>query len=412
MTGLRSAPPLAALLLFLAGCPAGLDIGDGTNLPGDSSDTTDTGSTSNEPAIEQPAINDTTTVAGATTVQLRGEVRGFGEYRLFDIGAANRGDQLTISVNDPFTTTSSFILAVFDENNDLIMRSVVGVGQPLTHHVRESTSKVLVGVTPLSGSGGGTFNYRAERRTGGEPRSGTPQLVYLNFNGGTNVRVHSRPAVSFGPFLASNIAVRFTGFTPQVRERITAVVREDYAPYQVTVVSSDDGPPPAESHTTIHFGGNDSNLLGLADSVDLYNSLPVQSAIVYTDAFAVYEVMNLDAEELGLMIGNVASHELGHLLGLYHTKNPADVMDTTGSAWDLAGEQSFSRAALEPTVFPWGNENSPRLLEHAVGRREELVAAARPTVTSSTKLERVMRMREVTHIALRHGCGTCQHLDD
>jgi hypothetical protein len=411
MTGFKSAPPLLVVLfLLLAGCPAGLDIGNGTDFPGGQTDSPDAGT--NEPAIEQPAVNDNSAVAGATTAQLRGEVRSFGEYRLFDIGTAQRGDQLTIAVNDPFTTAGSFILAVFDENNDLVMRSIVGVGQPLTHHVRDFTSKLMIGVTPLSGSGGGPFQFRAERRPGGEPRAGTPQLVYLNFNGAANVRVHNRAAVSFGPFLASNIAVRFTGLTPQIRERITAVVREDYAPYQVTVVSSDDGPPPDEAHTTIHFGGNDSNLLGLADSVDLYNSLPVQSAIVYTDAFSAYEMMNLDAEELGLMIGNVASHELGHLLGLYHTKNPADVMDTTGSAWDLAGDQAFSRAALEPSVFPWGNENSPRLLEHAVGRREDFVAAGRPTVASSTKLERVMLMREITQIALRHGCGTCQHLDE
>lgn len=400
---------MAALILFLCGCPAGVNPGDNSLLGGAIDSLTSVGD-GDTTSGDQSAVD--AVVAGANSSQLRGEVRDYGDYRLFDIGAANSGDQLTISVNDPFTTSTPFVVAVFDQNSDLVMRSVVATGQPLTHHIRESAGKLYVGVTPMSSSSGGAFNLRADRREGGGVSSGPAQLVYFNFNGASGLSVHSRPSISFGAFNAADISTRYLGLTQAIKNEVLAVVREDYAPYQVTIMSSDDGPPPAEEHSTVYFGSNDNSLLGLADNVDMYNADPAQAAIIYTDAFAAYEIMDLDAEEMGVMIGNVASHELGHLLGLYHTKNPVDVMDTTGTAWDLAGQQAFERATLEPSVFPYGYENSPQLLDQAVGRREDFVAAARPTVTSSTKVERLMRARAASNVVLRGRCGTCLHLDD
>lgn len=401
---------LAALCVCLCGCPAGVDLGGDASIFGSAINALG-GSAADRSADDQQTAVDAI-VAGESSSQLRGEVNEYGDYRLFDIGAAGAGEQLVVSVNDPFTTTSPFLVAVFDDAGDLVMRGVVAAGQSVSHLVRSSASKFTVGVTPLSNTSGGAFNLRADRRAGGETPGVAPQVVYLNFNGATGLSVHGRPSVSFGAFDAADISNRYIGLSPTVRAEIANVIRTDYAPYQVTILSSDDGPPPADAHSTIYFGANDSDLLGLADNVDLYNADPEQAAIIYTDAFATYEIMELDAAEMGLMIGNVASHELGHLLGLYHTKNPTDVMDTTGSAWDLAGNQTFERAELEPSVFPFGHENSPRLLEQTVGRLPGFVETARPTVTSSTKVERAMRLRQAAQLSLRGRCGTCLHLDD
>ncbi len=120
--------------------------------------------------------------------------------------------------------------------------------------------------------------------------------------------------------------------------------------------------------------------------------------------------MRLEPEEMGQMVGNVASHELGHLLGLYHTLDPDDVMDTTGTAWDLAEDQLFGHTQLDPTVFPIGQEDSPGLLEKTVGMRPGVVVL--DPSASTAKMARRAMIRRFAEEQIRWMCGTCQHLDD
>ncbi|MBU0639940.1 MAG: matrixin family metalloprotease [Planctomycetes bacterium] len=346
-----------------------------------------------------------------STATISGSVSGTGNYKLFDLGVSSPGEQLTVSQPTFSLLTDYFTVVLFDENYNLVMRNVITSHSPLEHVVRLDASHVYVGVTPAYGSDGGDFRFTVGRNSGFEIGAPRPQTVWLNFGAGNDIQVHRRTGIDFAPFDGAMLGAEYSGQTQALKNAIVEAMREDYARYKVVIISSDEEPPPTGPHTTIHFGSSDDGLLGLADNVDHYNQELEQNAVVFVGTFADFSVMRLDADEMGLMIGNVASHELGHLLGLYHTRDPDELMDTTGTAWDLAGDQSFKRAALDASVFPVGMEDCPGLLAQSVGTRPQAEMPAAKT-TSMMKVQRRAMLREFMQVEIHRRCGLCLSLDD
>ncbi len=357
--------------------------------------------------VTETVDDETTTTSGPLV--LRGTVHG-DEYELIELGPAAAGEEWIVEDDNGPLTVRPFVVVLFDERYELLRRQVVSPSNRLAHIMRGDTKSLYLGVTS-SYTGTGDFRLTVRNRAGNPVPAPVGQVVYLNFAGGYDISVHTRRGMVLEAFEGAMLGDAYADATRALKDAIVAALWTDYAGYNVTIRSSDDGPPPDGPHATLHFGGLDRQLLGLADGVDQYNADPNQHAIIYVQSFAEFEVMGLSADEMGQMVGNVASHELGHLLGLFHTRVPDDLMDTTGTAWDLAGDQFFQVAELEPSVFPFGSENSPARLAETLGTRSEPGAGLEKSGTLRT-IERKAAVRAAARLALRGRCGTCRHLDE
>ncbi|MBN2447618.1 MAG: matrixin family metalloprotease [Phycisphaerae bacterium] len=413
--------PLASMLGILAatlapiGCAMegvptdelGLDtlVGDVAGATASTTSTSDSASSSAVTPSPAAFASDAQSQSAAT---FRGEVYGSDDYRLYNLGAAYAGEQWT--VKRTAWGDEDFTVVLFDQNYDMLYRSVLGSSGSLTHVLREGVDNLYVAFARSSSSAGGAFEFEANYLSGAAVPAPRTQVVYLNFEGTSNLTVNRRTGISFPPFDAAMLGDEYAGQTQEIKDIILAEMQRDYAAYDVQIISSDDGPP-SGTYSIVHFGGDGAGLLGLADNVDKYNSNQTQNAAVFVNSYSLYWTMKLSTVEMGQMVSNTASHELGHLLGLYHTEDPEELMDTTGSAWDLVEDQQFKQAPLHDTVFPFGYENTPKLLLQTVGPRPGGALDVDKSEDVAKSISRA-KIREFMKQELPSRCGNCLHLDD
>jgi len=136
---------------------------------------------------------------------------------------------------------------------------------------------------------------------------------------------------------------------------------------------------PEEEFSTLFFGGfSEDNNLGFASGVDEYNADHCDDAVIYTENFdPVLFFFPPTTREMATAIGNVASHEAGHILGLNHVDDERALMDTESAATALLTDQEFRQAPLNHQIAPIGVQDAALLLTESLGLTGEGNAARR-----------------------------------
>lgn len=305
--------------------------------------------------------------------RIQGTIGTDDDIDVYDLGPVEPGDRIRVDLNGYGSLDAA--IAIFDDMGRLFAENddrnpALNQLDPFLNEVvrHEGTNYYLaVGSAPL-GPSTGSYSASVVISRGEPVPPPKAQPVVLDFNGGS-IYIPGDQTYTVGVFNTGDIDPAYAGMTTSVKRQIVATVEHDFAGLALELYTTDGSLPPAgTASSTVLFGGSSPGILGISQAVDPYNGDATDEAIIFTNSFrpSLFGRV-LTAQELGEAIGNVAAHEMGHLLGLNHVADPTDLMDTTGSPSTLLDDQVFKNSVLDWTVWPFGTQNGLLLLMEILG---------------------------------------------
>lgn len=312
---------------------------------------------------------------GSDELTFQGRIDRQDDVDLFDLGPMFAGDRLRIDLirrDDNFRAS----VAIFDSEEllfnagfDPFIAGGPDLNRFILETIRHDSPRYFLGITRVHDDivlGAYQLNVTILRnRSIPQPK---PQTILLDFDGG----VLDRPILDVSvvnAFNARDIDTFYENNTDTIKQMIIRTVEENCSGLNIIIRTSDD-PPTSNPVSTLLFGSFSDFALGASEGIDAYNANCCDDGVVFTESFSP-DVFGFfpRARALGIAIGNVASHEIGHLLGLQHVTDTQALMDEASPVGFLLIDQDFILAPLAESIFPVGYQDAMLLLEETVGIR-------------------------------------------
>lgn len=305
-------------------------------------------------------------------LQFSGSIDSAQDADIYSLGALATGDHLFVDVQRASGDLDA-VAAVFDARQFLELysddRSPSGddLNPLIDDAIRGPPGEYFLGIAAFpESSTRGSYRVTVRVTRGGTAPGPVGQTVFLDWNGGDNLVVANVGTFNLPPFAASQVGLDDSQ-TGRLKDLVQQGVAQRYAGLNLVVLNSDDHAEPAAPHSTIYFGSTSRQAFAISQQVDSFNHDAQDNAIVFTGAFAGAFPGTPSLDEIATAIVNTTAHEIGHLLGLVHTADSDELMDTTGTNARLLQPQSFGTAVLDQSVFPTGFQNAVELLAWTIG---------------------------------------------